>query len=251
MLAPAGSPAVREAMTVVNARSSGEGDSAYDLGSVLEHEALDRENLEVDGRSVITGVVDDPDTGGFHEVVVERGRDLALDYRSPTLDIDDLIALDRETTVDLHPAIHRHRPPGVSVPGGWTTVGEASPHFVAALGVCCGPSWPSGVYGAHVEAFPDRGPWLTVMTIPSFGSDVAAALGWMQIHRGGRAEAFLIDGRPAVFLAFYQRYTLVVTTTDWGDLLVVRALRGRGPAPEFDITSEDLVAVASSVERLD
>lgn len=204
------------------------------------------EEVEVDGRRALLADLGDDIT----QLVAERDRDLAISAQSATLEGDELADLISGT--ELAYSRRRNAAPEVDPPEGWEVLGEATNVLTIALGAFSHDGYTGGPASAESKAWraPDGSQILTVLTVPASAGDLEAALGYSLTNGGDPAletDRFELEGRPAVWVASNSSRGTLVTTTDWGDLLVARSAPDGVNAEPPD--RRLLESVAASVTR--
>jgi hypothetical protein len=212
----------------------------------LEQAALgytdDLEPTDVDGdRAVFTPA----DGSRPADLVVERGDDLAVRARGAGRTEEELAALVRAT----EPSRSRNRPPSVDPRDGFEELGDVTADVVLAMEASLSPFESDLVPGpstASVIGWRAGNRHLVAEVLPADEDAVAAIAEGVLLGRPYGLESAMsteVDGRPAT--ALRGEAVVVVTTTSWGDLLVVKSSN----LPLLDV--DDLVTVASSVRRID
>ena len=206
------------------------------------------EEREVDGRPAVLNHGGDP---AFDEVIIARDGDFALALRSSVLDTDELLELEQETTVLDDIAEAKVTAPQVRPPAGWTTVGEVQADLRIALSSFGDAPGPASAHSATWRSA--LGGTLIAVTVPGEAGDVDALVA-LPRTTGRQPESVRlaeVDGRPAVVIESNGEWgPELVTTTAWGDLLVLNA-RYRGDDPDdAQLTGEDLLDIAGSAERM-
>jgi hypothetical protein len=194
--------------------------------------------------------VGEPDAT-YAELIVVWGDDLAVATRAAGVDCDDLADLAADVLVPGGDP--PTGPPSVEGGGGWEPIGEASADLALALETFANDDHLDGPASAHVVAFAPPGATddaLTVLTLPGDAGDVDAALGYPRASNGEPAEVArtTVDGREAVWLRLeqYTRRGVLVTTTSWGDLLVVIATPVGPEGPILDRSILEAVAASAT-----
>lgn len=179
------------------------------------------------------------------DLVVERGDDVAVRARGAGRTEEELAALVRAT----EPSGSRNQPPSVEPPDGFEMVGDVSADVVVAMEATLAPFQSDLVPGpgtASSIGWRDGDRHLVAQVLPRDDNAVAAVSASLLLDRPYGLESATttrVDGRPATVLE--GEVVVLVTTTSWGDLLVVRS--SNIPLLEPD----ELVSVASSVRRVD
>jgi hypothetical protein len=244
VLAPRDDPTETDQVTVVEATGFRGYQGGLHQASMLQGTGW--EDLQVDGRSAL--VAEELD-GSFTELMVVReGDDVALGLRSPELSVDELIELNGGTTLSPDLEELRVSAPDVSPPTGWSTVGEVQGDLRMGIDSYGDDPGPPSAHSAKWESA--SGAVLIALTLPSVAGDVPALLAWPRTthHSNETIELIEVDGRPAAFITT-SRAPKLVTTTSWGDLLVLN-VSARGNDGDLVPTEDDLVAAAASVRRL-
>ena len=214
-----------------------QGSDAYATGAWDER--------EVDGRPALVST-----SNGVTEVLAERGDDIAVAARSAQLDVGELTDLILDT--DIPSGVRPTGAPDVDPPEGFDVLGRATADLALAFTGYADEGFAGGPTSAEVRAWEGRGgdDVLVAMTLPADAGDVEALLGFpLTTHQGDAVEAerFEIDGRDASWLRM-ESYGYVLTTTEWGDLLLL-ITRTSGVDAEL-LGREQLTAVAESVEHV-
>jgi hypothetical protein len=210
------------------------------------------DELEVDGRRAI---FHRGDGASFDELVVERGDDLALVIRARDLDLDGLLELNEGSTLDPDPSVHRVVAPSVAPPAGMTVIGGADRDLVLAMaGYGDAIPGPASAHVARWRQLRSTDHELLAMTLPAAAGDPGAALGWPLVREFDEASVARIevDDRPAAYVVMEQgdiTSTMLVTTTEWGDLLVLRSQPSHHSGGDA-LTRDQLVTIAESARRL-
>jgi hypothetical protein len=203
------------------------------------------EERQVDGQEALVADLD-----GVTQLVAVRRGDLALSAQSSALDEDELA--DLVAAADLPDGQPPTGAPDVDPPEGWVALGRATSDLTLGLGAFSYDGYTGGPASASSKAWraPDGSQIVTVLTLPGAAGDLEAAVGYSLTNGGDSAvetDRFELDGRDAVWIEAVSSRGTIVTTTEWGDLLVVRSAPDQGGAPDPD---RDLLAeIAGSVER--
>jgi hypothetical protein len=213
--------------------------------AVDDYPSAPADRREVDGRPAYVADLD-----GVTQVVAARAGDLAVSAQSGGLSETELV--DLIVATELPAGSVPTDAPDVEPPEGWVVIGQATSDFTIALDAFSYDGYTGGPHVAESEAWraPDGSQIITVLTIPGSSGDLAAAVGYSLTNGGDPALAsdrFELDGRDAVWLSSRSSRGTVATTTEWGDLLVVRSAPDgvNGGPPDRDL----LTAIAASVER--
>jgi hypothetical protein len=200
----------------------------------------------VDGHRARFRTFEDEETGQpTAELLVQRGEDVAVRVHATGASRDELVHISRATSA---PADHRD-PPEVGPLDGYRLVGSLSIDALLALYGTPQPysdavpgtdrarslGWLKGDEAITVEALsPARA------DIEALGADV------LPYSQNAAVDLFEIGGRPAAFVvddSDDRRVASLVTTTTWGDLLVVHRASRR------PIERAELVMLAGSARR--
>lgn len=208
-----------------------------------------------DDRPAVFSSGSDP-FGPVTELLAERARNLAIAVRGGGLRETDLQTFVWRTSWPEDVGAQRTTAPEVDPPEGWSEVGRADTALVLALGGY--PRDLSGPRTAHSALWRGDDPGATslmVMTLPGTAGDVAAALAFGRTSHSFaepvEVDRYRLDGREAVWLrqrSLVGDETTVVTTTGWGDLLVVKS-RTRRTDGDPPLDRAALEAVASSIRQ--
>jgi hypothetical protein len=184
------------------------------------------------------------------DLVAVRGTDLAVRVTARDATRQRLVEVLRRVRPSLD---HTQAPAVPDPPAGLRVIGSVDAAAVVALDRESIELGPRSARGAAWRRGPAR---LTVAALPGRSADLAAVAGYRALLQWHRAEVQPreVGGRPGLVLegagapdgGFPQR--AVVTSSRWGDLLIVMAHTGaeqRGAV----LPEDDLVAVAASVRR--
>lgn len=212
--------------------------------------AEERQELELDGRTAM--YLPPTDAGGWADLVVAVGQDLAVRITSPSGSLDDLAAmLDR---VEV-PSDRRRAPVVSEPPAGLDVVGHMDADAVVSLEAFVAPytdSVPGGTSAHGVGWVHDAQPeeQLAVLTLPGSSADLVAVPAaeavtglddtWQRRTTSG--TDVLVRERLDVPDTGWRSRS-VWLESNWGDLVVVSA-SGTNPPSE-----EELIAVAASVRQ--
>jgi hypothetical protein len=201
------------------------------------------DEVQVDGQEALGSTTQD-----VNELLAVRGDDVAVAARSTQLDQAGLTDLVLAT--DVPSGAPPTGAPEVVAPEGLRVLGQATSDLAVALNARGEEGYPGGPEASYMRVWEGRGgdDVLLAMTLPASAGDVDAVLGWSLTTLGqpGELERFAIDGRDAAWVGSVSR-SILATTTDWGDLLVLVAAPSGADAqlPGRDV----LAAVAESVEQ--
>lgn len=250
VLAPPGSETLSEAVIV-----SATGYAGYEGGLAQAGWGYWRDVVEtrVDGNEAVFTAGGSQHRGqgsNWADLVVSRGDDLAVRVTSRTGPEARLATIAR--TIDT-PTSRSTAPALAQPPAGLEAVGSANADAVLALSAYVRPDSVPGPRAAHAVGWSGPSASLAVLTLPGGSADLRALRASRVFSRFHTVEVgeSAVGDQQALVLDYSdwpgsddsRRRTVVVDTT-WGDLLLVTSL---GTRP---VSTEDLVAVAASVQRV-
>jgi hypothetical protein len=213
---------------------------------------LDRRSVDGKAARYQGPVRDGRDRRTWSDLVVARADDLAVRVDAVG-DRADLVAWQRR----VMPATERTLAPDVRVPAGYRLVGHVDADVVEAFNAYVHPDRPevlnvptSGHYAGWRAADVD----LVAVTLPAGAADLDAIAAWAGRGRWRAATVEVVPGtqHPAIGVAVHESDVcggcatrrLLVTTSSWGDVVVITSSGTPGPAP-----FSTLAKVASSLRR--